>query len=208
MAKIMVVDDDSAIVRLVEIILKSSGHEVIGASSGENALKILNDIKPDFILLDLLMPRLDGWETLGLIRQESYLNDVPVSILSVLKLTPKMTGLPEFGELIDYIQKPFSKEALIERVNETLENLKVISQKKARLISLASNRQKASKYQGIARLELLRKRVLENLKENLEKTSVPSEKEELNEAINSEQSSLQEIRKKRENIEKKAFGNL
>lgn len=129
-------------------------------------------------------------------------------MLTVKKLTPEMTRSPELGELIDYMQKPFSKDDLLKRINETLEYLDNIVQKKARLISLTSHRQKASEYQCIARLELLRKRVLENLKENFEKSYLHREKESIKEAINSTQSKLKEIRKKRENIERKAFGNL
>ncbi|MFQ5801125.1 MAG: response regulator, partial [Candidatus Hydrothermarchaeales archaeon] len=133
MAKIMVVDDEQDLVMLVKMIFKREGHEVIGATSGEEALEKLKGKKPDLILLDIMMPYLDGWGTLELIRKQDGLKDVPVSMLTAKDLTPEITARKDIGELVDYIQKPFTKDSLIKKVNSILGDLESIAHKKSRL---------------------------------------------------------------------------
>ncbi|WP_445476180.1 response regulator transcription factor [Methanococcoides methylutens] len=109
--KIMVVDDEADTIYLVRSILEVEGFQVIGASSGTECLKLLDIEKPDAILLDLMMPGMDGWETFHKIKKE--LPDVPISILSAKgQKFDQMLGLNVLNAN-DYITKPFVATDLV-----------------------------------------------------------------------------------------------
>jgi CheY-like chemotaxis protein len=65
-----------------------------------------------------MMPRIDGWRTLELIRQNDALKNIPVSMLTAKNITPSIVAREEIGELVDYIQKPITKDSLIKKVEE------------------------------------------------------------------------------------------
>ena len=202
MAKVMVVDDNPGIVVLVERILKMAGHEAIKTSGGEDALIKLETEKPDLILLDIMMPRLDGWQTLRRIREFDGMKNVPVAMLTAKKLTAETTEREELEELVDYIQKPFTKNKLIEKVNSILENIKSINNKNA-VLSSTMDKDSIKEYQFTVKNELLYGNVIETLKENLERTKAPYELEVIKEAIESQESKIANLIKRREEIEKK-----
>ena len=77
--KILVVDDDPAFVRLVEQVLTQKGYEVLDASNGEEGLRLLFTYRPDMVLLDVVMPKMDGWQTCSRIRDVS---DIPIIMLT------------------------------------------------------------------------------------------------------------------------------
>ncbi len=83
MKKIMVVDDEPDIVFLVQKILKNEGYDVVGASGGEEALEMVKTEKPDLILLDVMMPGMDGWETCKRIKEDDETKDIMVAMLTV-----------------------------------------------------------------------------------------------------------------------------
>lgn len=113
---IMVVDDEAAIVRLVRATLQADGHAVVTASRGEEALELLDDQRPDLIVLDLMMPGIDGFETLRRIRTQSQ---VPVIMLTARAAdADKLKGLSSGAD--DYISKPFNPDELSARVTAVL----------------------------------------------------------------------------------------
>lgn len=113
---IMVVDDEPAISRLVRATLQAEGHSVITASRGEEALEFLEDQRPDLIILDLMMPGIDGFETLRRIRMQSQ---VPVIMLTARAAdVDKLKGLS--GGADDYVTKPFNPDELAARVAAVL----------------------------------------------------------------------------------------
>lgn len=113
---ILVVDDEPPIVRLVKAKLRLDGYEVITASRGDEALGILEEETPDLIVLDVMMPDMDGFETLRRIRQHSQ---VPVVMLTARGSdADKLQGLKSGAD--DYITKPFSLEELLLRVQAVL----------------------------------------------------------------------------------------
>lgn len=114
--KIMVVDDEPDTVDLVKLVLETEGFEVITAYSGEECLKKLEDTLPDAILLDVMMPEMDGWEVFKKVR-EDYKN-LPVAMLTVRNQDiDKMLGLHVL-KADDYITKPFGRKDLVERVKK------------------------------------------------------------------------------------------
>jgi two-component system, OmpR family, KDP operon response regulator KdpE len=115
--KVLVVDDEPILVKLVDQVLSEKGYEVLKAGSGQEALKVLFAEKPDLILLDVVMPGLDGWQTCSRIRDVS---NVPIIILTGKKNTEDdiVRGL-EYGA-DEYLLKPVGNKELVARVRAAL----------------------------------------------------------------------------------------
>lgn len=119
MAKILVVDDEEHIIKIIAYKLSAAGHSVISARDGQEGLEKARLEKPDLILLDVMMPRLDGFETLALIRRDPETSGIPVFILTVKgKEGDRLRG-QELGA-DDYITKPFSPSKLLAQIEEVL----------------------------------------------------------------------------------------
>lgn len=113
--KVMVIDDSNTIRRSAEIFLLKAGCEVILAEDGFDALAKINDHHPQVIFVDIMMPRLDGYQTCALIKKNPRLRDIPVIMLS------SKDGLFDRarGRLVgsdEYLTKPFTKDTLLEAV--------------------------------------------------------------------------------------------
>jgi two-component system KDP operon response regulator KdpE len=110
--RVLVVDDEPRILKFLKLKLKASGYEVLTAGNGVEALEQAQGQEPDLIVLDVLMPKMDGFETL---KQVRALSSVPVIILSAKEAnTDKVKGL-ELGA-DDYLAKPFSPDELVARI--------------------------------------------------------------------------------------------
>lgn len=129
MYKILIIEDDMHISELVKYNLKQSGYEVEVAKDGEIGLKMINDIVPDLIILDIMMPKLDGIGVLSKLRKDESAKNIPVIMLTAKSAEmDKIIGLEEGAD--DYMTKPFSISELIARVKAHLrrEERKVESQ--------------------------------------------------------------------------------
>lgn len=119
MKRILIVDDEPNIVMSLEYTFKKRGFEVFIARDGSEALEIIETNTPDLIILDIMMPKVDGYQTLKTIKQNERLNDTKVIFLSAkTKSTDIEKGL-ELGA-DKYILKPFSIKKLVAEVNELL----------------------------------------------------------------------------------------
>ncbi|TQD23875.1 response regulator transcription factor [Methanolobus vulcani] len=117
--KIMVVDDEPDTIDLIKLILESEDIEVVGANSGFECLESIEEERPDAILLDIMMPDMNGWETFHKIKEKEPV--LPVAMLTVKSQEfDKMLGLHVL-KADDYITKPFSRKELIKRTKELLE---------------------------------------------------------------------------------------
>ena len=115
-AKVLVIDDSNTIRRSAEIFLRQGGHEVVLAEDGFDALAKVNDHTPELIFCDILMPRLDGYQTCAIIKRNPRFAHVPVIMLSSKDgLFDKARGRMVGSE--DYLTKPFTKEQLLKAVN-------------------------------------------------------------------------------------------
>ena len=113
--KVLVIDDSNTIRRSAEIFLKQGGHEVLLAEDGFDALSKVNDHDPDLIFCDILMPRLDGYQTCAIIKRNQRFAQVPVIMLSSKDgLFDKARGRMVGSE--DYLTKPFTKDQLLQAV--------------------------------------------------------------------------------------------
>jgi twitching motility two-component system response regulator PilG len=115
--KVLVVDDSNTIRRSAEIFLKQGGHEVLLAEDGFDALAKINDYQPDLVFCDILMPRLDGYQTCAIIKRNARFADIPVVMLSSKdgvfdKARGRMVGSQ------DYLTKPFTKDQLLQAVQQ------------------------------------------------------------------------------------------
>ena len=121
--KVLVIDDSNTIRRSAEIFLKQGGHEVVLAEDGFDALSKVNDYEPHLIFCDILMPRLDGYQTCAIIKRNAKFSDVPIVMLSSKdgvfdKARGRMVGSQ------DYLTKPFTKDQLLQTVRQ-LGNVKL-----------------------------------------------------------------------------------
>ena len=113
--KVLVIDDSNTIRRSAEIFLRQGGHEVVLAEDGFDALSKVNDHDPQLIFCDILMPRLDGYQTCAIVKRNPRFAHVPVIMLSSKdglfdKARGRMVGSEE------YLTKPFTKEQLLRAV--------------------------------------------------------------------------------------------
>jgi two-component system alkaline phosphatase synthesis response regulator PhoP len=119
MAKVLVIDDEPSIVNLITAYLKPEGYEVVTASDGPAGLKSARAFKPDLILLDVMLPGMDGIEILTRLRRES---DVYVIMLTAkTEETDKVVGLTVGAD--DYVTKPFSPRELVARIKAALRRI-------------------------------------------------------------------------------------
>lgn len=126
--KIMVVDDEYEVADIVKKMLESEGYEVITANGGEECLEKLEKERPDLILLDIMMPGMDGWTTLKKIKSNEAWKSIPVSMLTALPLTPDDTKDKPVNSIENYIVKPFSKKILVQKVQDILDREKEINE--------------------------------------------------------------------------------
>ena len=129
--KVMVADDDNNICELLRLYLSKEGYEPIVVHDGEQAVSHFETDKPDIILLDIMMPRLDGWQVCRKIRKKS---DCPIIMLTAKgELFDKVLGL-ELGA-DDYIVKPFEAREVIARIKAVLRRSGIAKKEKAREVS-------------------------------------------------------------------------
>ena len=115
--RVLVIDDSNTIRRSAEIFLKQGGYEVLLAEDGFDALSKVNDHTPDLIFCDILMPRLDGYQTCAIIKRNPTFAGVPVIMLSSKDgLFDKARGRMVGSE--DYLTKPFTKDQLLQAVEQ------------------------------------------------------------------------------------------
>ena len=113
--KIMVIDDSSTIRRSAEIFLGQAGYKIVLAEDGFDALAKINDSHPDLIFCDILMPRLDGYQTCALIKKSAKFRDTPVIMLSSKDgLFDRARGAMVGSD--EYLTKPFTKDSLLKTV--------------------------------------------------------------------------------------------
>ncbi len=123
-AKILIIDDEPSILNLVSAYLRPEGFEVYTAADGPSGLKAARAYKPDLIVLDLMLPGMDGLEVLSRLRRES--NVYVILLTARAEETDKVVGLSVGAD--DYVTKPFSPRELVARIKAALRRMQLISQ--------------------------------------------------------------------------------
>ena len=117
--KILVVDDERYILHILDFSLGSEGYEVITAGDGEQAVERTKSEKPDLIVMDIMMPKMDGFEACKLIKSDPDTREIPVIMLTAKgREIDKNRGMEAGAD--EYLTKPFSPAKLIERVHSVL----------------------------------------------------------------------------------------
>ena len=113
MFKVLTIDDDPAMTELITLLLKTHGLDAYMANSGEEGLQMIHEISPDVVILDLMMPGMDGWQVCSQVRSFSA---VPILILSALD-SPGLVARALDGGADDYLVKPVPSGVLIAHLN-------------------------------------------------------------------------------------------
>jgi DNA-binding response OmpR family regulator len=115
---ILCIEDESEMIDLIRLILGRKGFDVKGATGGIEGIKLVREIKPDLVLLDLMMPDMDGWEVYQQMKAEPSTRDIPVIVVTAkAQNIDKVLGL-HIAKVDDYIAKPFSPQELLESVEK------------------------------------------------------------------------------------------
>jgi len=118
--RILCIEDEPETTNLVKLILNREGYEVLGADGGEEGLRMVRQENPDLILLDLMMPGMDGWQVYQHLKEDEDTADIPVIVVTAkVQSIDKVLGL-QVAKVDDYITKPFRPEELSERVKYVL----------------------------------------------------------------------------------------
>ena len=119
---IVYIEDESEMIELVKLILSRKGFQVIGANGGKEGLEIVRQQIPDLVLLDLMMPDIEGWDVYQQIRAEEATQHIPVIIITAkAQNIDKVLGI-HIAKVNDYISKPFSPQQLVESIENVLMN--------------------------------------------------------------------------------------
>jgi CheY-like chemotaxis protein len=118
--KIMVVDDNEDIIFMLQSVLEKNGYKVITAKSGEECLRKVEGAQPDLILMDIMMPGIDGWEVCKKIKESELHISVPISMLSVRKDNDDIKKSYEYAHADAHLTKPVNFEDLTRTVNSLL----------------------------------------------------------------------------------------
>ena len=117
---VVCIEDEPEMIDLVRLILGRKGFELIGAVGGREGLQKVREVKPDLVLLDLMMPDMDGWEVYQQMKNEEELKDIRVIVVTAkAQSIDKVLGL-HIAKVDDYGTKPFGPQELLESVNKVL----------------------------------------------------------------------------------------
>lgn len=118
--KIICIEDEPGMIDLIKLILGRRGFEVYGAAGGVAGIKMVREMLPDLVLLDLMMPDMDGWEVYQQMKADASLREIPVIVVTAkAQNIDKVLGL-HIAKVDDYISKPFASQELIESVDKVL----------------------------------------------------------------------------------------
>ncbi len=119
--KVVCIEDELEMIELVKLILGRNKFDVTGAVGGHEGLEKINEIKPDLVLLDLMMPEMDGWEVYQKMKASEDMRDIPVIVVTAkAQSIDKVLGL-HIAKVDDYIAKPFNPQELLASVEKVLQ---------------------------------------------------------------------------------------
>ena len=118
--KILIVDDETKVLRVVELRLKANGYEVITAQDGEEGLQKARTQAPDLIILDIMLPKVDGYKVCGLLKNDARFCRIPV-ILFTAKVLDQDRKTGEEVKADAYLTKPYEPEILLGKIKELME---------------------------------------------------------------------------------------
>lgn len=116
--KILIADDSPTIVEITKAMLKEEGYEIVTAGNGTEALQKINEEKPDLVLLDVMMPDMDGYSALQAMRRDSKPGDDDYVRVIIITSKDKMRDLFELEGVDGFLVKPFFRTELLDKINQ------------------------------------------------------------------------------------------
>lgn len=117
---VVCIEDEPEMIELIRIILDRGNFELVGAIGGQRGLETVRELKPDLILLDLMMPDMDGWEVYQQLKADATLKTIPVIVVTAkAQSIDKVLGL-HIAKVDDYVTKPFGPHELLSSINKVL----------------------------------------------------------------------------------------
>jgi two-component system response regulator VicR len=118
--RLVYIEDEQEMIDLVRLILSRRGFEITGANGGRNGLALVQEKLPDLVLLDLMMPDMDGWDVYQQMKASEATQNIPVIVITAkAQSIDKVLGL-HIAKVDDYISKPFSPQELVDSVEKVL----------------------------------------------------------------------------------------
>ncbi|MCC6612779.1 MAG: response regulator [Anaerolineae bacterium] len=121
MTRILCIEDDEPMAHLVEMIVARMGHEVKSAQSGHDGLSLVDSFKPDIVLLDLMMPDMDGWDIYQHLKAHEETRHIPVIVVTARSLSADKEVAMKLAQVEEYITKPFTPQYLGETIVRVLD---------------------------------------------------------------------------------------
>lgn len=118
--RVLIIDDDKWIAMSTAMVLEAEGFEVHSATGGVHGLELAVKLQPSLILLDIMMPGIDGWETLERLKEQEEIRSIPVIVFTARENHRGSTRAQELGA-VQYVRKPFRPEALLRSIRQHLE---------------------------------------------------------------------------------------
>lgn len=118
--RLVYIEDEQEMIDLVRLIMARRGFEVLGANGGHDGLALIRQNMPDLVLLDLMMPDMDGWDVYQQLKADETTRDIPVIVITAkAQSIDKVLGL-HIAKVDDYISKPFSPNELVESIEKVI----------------------------------------------------------------------------------------
>ena len=120
--RILCIEDDVDMLELFQVLLTRHGYEVVGVTKGQEGLDSIRRLKPDLVILDIMMPVMDGWQVYQQMKEDETTRDIPTIVVTAKsQLIDKVLGL-EIAKVDAYIGKPFSPQELLDSITKVLSN--------------------------------------------------------------------------------------
>ncbi len=117
--KVLIIDDEKLIVKATSLVIRLAGYEILSAYDGKSGIALAKKVKPDLILLDIMMPGMDGWQVLKILKESPDVSDIPVIIFTAKEYIRGKEKSVEAGA-VDYVTKPFEPDELIDAITRVL----------------------------------------------------------------------------------------
>ena len=122
MKRILCIEDEPQMIDLIKLILENKGYQVLGAAGGQHGLEMMRVENPDLLLLDVMMPEMDGGDVLNCMKREIKLRNIPVIIVTARADSIDKVLWMSIAQVDDYVTKPFGPRDLVESVETVLAN--------------------------------------------------------------------------------------
>jgi len=117
---VVCIEDEPGVIDLIRFILDRRGLEVVGAESGTEGLDLIRKLRPAIVLLDLMLPGMDGWEVYRRMKADETMKDIPVIVVTARAANVDEMLAKQIAKVDDYIKKPFSLQELLQSVDKVL----------------------------------------------------------------------------------------